>query len=189
MQSQDNLTGKILIAMPAMSDPRFARSVVLICEHSEQGAMGLVLNRPLPEIGFADLLTQLEIETDNPRPITVRFGGPVEPSRGFVLHRTEESAPDHEGRLQIAPGLAMTATRDILEDLAHGRGPEQASLALGYCGWYGGQLEAEILDNGWLIGMLNNSLIFGQEDALKWAEALQVQGVDPSKLSGASGRA
>ena len=189
MHSQDNLTGKILIAMPAMSDPRFTRTVVLICEHSDQGTMGLILNRPLAEIGFSDLLAQLEIDTDGPRPVDIRYGGPVEPTRGFVLHRSDAPTDEDAGRLEVMPGLAMTATRDILEDLARGRGPEAAVLALGYCGWYAGQLEAEILDNGWLIGTPSEALIFGDEDALKWAEALQGQGIDPSKLSGAAGRA
>lgn len=199
MQLEDSLTGKILIAMPAMGDPRFARSVILICEHSDQGAMGLVLNRPLPELSFPQLLTQLEIESTSPRAVAIRFGGPVETTRGFVLHRTDAAAgdpdqaadndPDHEGRIDIAPGIAMTATRDILEDLARGTGPEDAVLSLGYCGWHAGQLEAEILDNGWLIGKAADALIFGEDDALKWAEALQEQGIDPSKLSGAAGRA
>lgn len=189
MQAQTDLTGKILIAMPAMSDPRFARSVVLICEHSHQGAMGLVLNRPLPDINFPQLLTQLGIDSDGPAPVPVRFGGPVEPSRGFVLHAQPSPGPPHEGRIEVAPGLALTATRDILVDLAHGGGPAPAVLALGYCGWQSGQLEAEILDNGWLVGEASDSLIFGASDTLKWAEALQGQGIDPSMLSGAAGRA
>lgn len=189
MQAQDNLTGKILIAMPSMLDERFARSVVLICEHSEQGAMGLVLNRPLPALGFAELLAQLGITPEGPQAITVRFGGPVEPSRGFVLHGTEAADPTRDGRIDIAPGLAMTATRDILEDLARGAGPDRAVLALGYCGWHGGQLEAEILANSWLTGAASEALIFGGRDEAKWAQALQGQGIDPSLLSGAAGRA
>lgn len=189
MHEQIDLTGKILIAMPAMSDPRFARSVVLVCEHSGQGAMGIVLNHPLPEISFPQLLSQLGIDADGPAPVTVRFGGPVEPSRGFVLHAQAQGARPHEGRIEVAPGLALTGTRDILEALARGGGPAPAVLALGYCGWHGGQLEAEILDNGWLVGEASNSLIFGAEDARKWAEALHGQGIDPSMLSGMAGRA
>ena len=118
---QTNLTGKVLIAMPGMADPRFERSVVLVCAHTEEGAMGLVLNRPLPEIDFGDLLEQLGISTDgSARRIEVRFGGPVEPGRGFVLHKVAEHGQDPEGRLRIGQALAMTTTRDILVELAQG---------------------------------------------------------------------
>lgn len=186
----ENLTGKILIAMPGMADPRFARSVVLVCAHSEEGAMGLVLNRPLPEIDFGTLLEQLGIEADDAaRPIEVRFGGPVEPGRGFVLHNVPEHGNDPEGRLRIGRALAMTTTRDILEDLAHGDGPESAVLALGYAGWGPGQLEQEMLDNGWLTGEGAEELIFGDDHDMKWHLALRAQGIDPSLLSSASGRA
>ncbi|RMC36126.1 YqgE/AlgH family protein [Paracoccus alkanivorans] len=185
-----NLTGKVLIAMPGMNDPRFQRSVVLICAHSDDGAMGLVLNRPLPEIDFGDLLEQLEIEADNgARRIEVRFGGPVEPGRGFVLHNVPEHGNDPEGRLRIGQGLAMTTTRDILEDLAHGNGPESAVLALGYAGWGPGQLEEEMLQNGWLVGDSDDELVFGADNEVKWHFALRAQGIDPSLLSAAAGRA
>lgn len=186
----ENLTGKILIAMPGMNDPRFQRSVVLICAHSDEGAMGLVLNHPLPEIKFGDLLEQLDIETaSNARRIEVRFGGPVEPGRGFVLHSVPEHGEDPEGRLRIGRALAMTTTRDILEDLAHGQGPDSAVLALGYAGWGPGQLEAEMLANGWLTGDGAENLIFGADHDAKWPEALRAQGIDPSLLSAAAGRA
>lgn len=185
-----NLTGKILIAMPGMADPRFERSVVLICAHSDDGAMGLVLNRPLPEVDFGDLLEQLGIEADDSiRNIEVRFGGPVEPGRGFVLHKVPEHGDDPEGRVRIGRSLAMTTTRDILEDLANGAGPESAVLALGYAGWGPGQLEDELLQNGWLTGESADELIFGDADQDKWSRALTVQGINPSVLSGAAGRA
>jgi putative transcriptional regulator len=185
-----NLTGKILIAMPGMADARFQRSVVLVCAHSDEGAMGLVLNRPLPEIGFGDLLEQLGIEADDAaRQIEVRFGGPVEPGRGFVLHNVPEHGEDPEGRLRISGVLAMTTTRDILEDLAHGEGPESAVLALGYAGWGPGQLEEEMLQNGWLTGDGAEELIFGNDHDEKWQAALKAQGIDPSLLSAAAGRA
>ncbi|MFN3526095.1 MAG: YqgE/AlgH family protein [Paracoccus sp. (in: a-proteobacteria)] len=185
-----NLTGKILIAMPGMTDPRFQRSVVLVCAHSDEGAMGLMLNRPLPEIAFGDLLDQLGIEADDgARRIEVRFGGPVEPGRGFVLHKVPEHGNDPEGRLRISGGLAMTTTRDILEDLASGAGPEAAVLALGYSGWGPGQLEAEMLANGWLTGDGPEELIFDQLHGEKWSRALRAQGIDPSLLSGTAGRA
>ncbi|SES70158.1 YqgE/AlgH family protein [Paracoccus homiensis] len=184
-----NLTGKVLIAMPGMTDPRFQRSVVLICAHSDEGAMGLVLNRPMPEIDFGELLEQLGIETDAARPIEVRFGGPVEPGRGFVLHTVPEHGDDPEGRLRIGQALALTTTRDILEDLAHGNGPDSAVLALGYAGWGPGQLEDEMLQNGWLTGNSADELIFGSDHDAKWQAALRAQGIDPSMLSGAAGRA
>ena len=190
MTQETDLTGKILIAMPGMRDPRFARSVVLICAHSEDGAMGLVLNHPLPEIEFSDLLGQLGIDTDiRTRPVEVRYGGPVEPGRGFVLHQVGEAGKEGEGTLRIGPHLAMTTTRDILEDLAHGKGPGQAVLALGYAGWGPGQLEDEMLANGWLSGEGGDDLIFGADNPGKWSAALKAQGVDPSLLSGAAGRA
>ena len=189
-QAAANLTGKILIAMPGMADPRFDRSVVLICAHSDEGAMGLVLNRPLPEVGFDDLLDQLGIEAEGAgRAIEVRFGGPVEPGRGFVLHKVSEHGTDPEGRLRIGQALAMTTTRDILVDLAQGNGPEPAVLALGYAGWGPGQLETEMLANGWLTGEGAEDLIFDPVHEDKWQRALRAQGIDPSLLSAAAGRA
>lgn len=186
-----NLTGKFLIAMPDMADPRFERSVVLICAHSDEGAMGLVLNRPLPEIDFGDLLAQLGIETGDtaPRRIEVRFGGPVEPGRGFVLHDVPEHGETAEGQMRIGGALAMTTTRDILEALAGGQGPEKAILALGYAGWGPGQLEEELVRNGWLVGSRADDLIFGSDHELKWQAALRAEGIDPSLLSSAGGRA
>lgn len=186
-----NLTGKILIAMPGMTDPRFDRSVILICTHTSEGAMGLVLNRPLPEVKFDDLLEQLEIDSGDGegRVIEVRFGGPVEPGRGFVLHKVPEHGNDPEGRLRIGGTLAMTTTRGILEDLAHGRGPESAVLALGYSGWGPGQLENEIKQNGWLIGEIGDELVFSVDHTEKWQTAMRAQGIDPSLLSAAAGHA
>lgn len=185
-----NLTGKILIAMPGMSDPRFDRSVVLVCAHSDEGAMGLVLNRPLPEIGFDDLLEQLGIEADDDaRRIEVRFGGPVEPGRGFVLHKVAEHGDDPEGRMRIGQSLAMTTTRDILVEMAQGQGPDPAVLALGYAGWGPGQLETEMLANGWLTGEGADELIFDASHGDKWQRALRAQGIDPSLLSAAAGHA
>ena len=185
-----NLTGKILIAMPGMTDQRFERSVVLVCAHSDDGAMGLVLNHPLPEIDFGELLEQLGIEVEETaRPVQIRFGGPVEPGRGFVLHKVAEHGQDPEGRMRIGRALAMTTTRDILEDLAQGQGPEPAVLALGYAGWGPGQLESEMLANGWLTGESAEDLIFDQANDDKWQRALRAQGIDPSVLSAAAGRA
>lgn len=188
--NSQNLTGKVLIAMPGMTDPRFQRAVVLICAHSDEGAMGLVLNHPLPEVKFSELLEQLEIDAEDSAPqIEVRFGGPVEPGRGFVLHSVPEHGDDPEGRLRIGRALAMTTTRDILEDLASGKGPQDAVLALGYAGWGPGQIEDEMLENGWLTGEGVEELIFGLDHEEKWQRALRAQGIDPSLLSAAAGRA
>lgn len=184
------LTGKLLIAMPGMTDPRFSRSVVLVCAHSEHGAMGLVVNRNLPEMEFGALLGQLGIDrSPAARRIPVHFGGPVEPGRGFVLHPVEPGGETPEGRLDIASGLAMTTTRDILEDLAQGRGPERAVLSLGYAGWGPGQLDAEMLANGWLVSERSDEIVFGDANDEKWQAALRGIGVDPSVLSAAAGRA
>lgn len=187
----DNLTGKVLIAMPGMADPRFAHSVVLICAHGDEGAMGIVLNKPLPGIGFADLLGQLGIDSEGCAPsVPVHFGGPVEPGRGFVLHPLPEGDGEDEGVLRI-PGLrlGMTTTRNILEDIASGRGPERAVLSLGYAGWDAGQLESEVLANGWLVAEAGDELIFGTDNARKWHQALKSLGVDPLALSSAAGHA
>lgn len=189
----DNLTGKVLIAMPGMTDPRFAHSVVLICAHGDEGAMGIVLNKPLPGIGFADLLGQLGIDPGGRAPaVPVHFGGPVEPGRGFVLHPLPEGqgASEDEGVLRI-PGLrlGMTTTRNILEDIARGQGPDRAVLSLGYAGWDAGQLESEVLANGWLVAEAGDELVFGTDNARKWHQALKSLGVDPLALSTAAGHA
>lgn len=192
MEQSSNLTGKLLIAMPGMLDPRFERSVILVCSHTEDGAMGLVVNRPMPDIGFAHLLDQLGIETgENIIDIPVGFGGPVEPGRGFVLHRLDEvtDLEDPEGTLRIDAGLAMTSTRDILEDFARGQGPQPALLALGYAGWGPGQLDDEILSNGWLTSDRGDDIIFGAQNDQKWTLALHGLGVDPRLLSSTAGHA
>ncbi|WP_134680168.1 YqgE/AlgH family protein [Paracoccus ravus] len=190
MDTSANLTGKMLIAMPGMRDPRFEHSVILVCAHSEEGAMGLVINRPMPEIEFSDLLAQLGIDpAENAFNIPVRFGGPVEPGRGFVLHRVRRGDGVDENRMLIDGDLAMATTRDILEDFAHGRGPQPALLALGYAGWGPGQLDSEILANGWLTSDRLDELIFGPDNSDKWRAALAGMGIDPLVLSPSAGRA
>ena len=190
-RNADNLTGKVLIAMPGMADPRFSHSVVLVCAHGAEGAMGIVLNKPLPDIAFAELLDQLGIEAEAAPPaVPVHFGGPVEPGRGFVLHSVGESADEDEGMMRIGGGgVAMTTTRNILEDIARGRGPDRAVLSLGYAGWEAGQLENEMLANGWLTADAGDELIFGTDNAGKWQAALKSLGVDPLMLSAAAGHA
>jgi putative transcriptional regulator len=181
------LAGQILIAMPGMADPRFERSVVLICAHSGDGAMGLIVNKPLADMRFSELLEHLNIPLGPAgRDIRVLFGGPVERGRGFVLHSADW--PRTEGTMKVPGGLEMTATLDILEALAKGEGPGKALLALGYSGWGPGQLEAEIARNDWLTCEAPEGLVFGDE-ATKWAAALKGMGIDPLTLSAAAGRA
>ena len=183
-----DLTGKMIVAMPAMGDPRFDRAVILICAHSDEGAMGLIVNKPLSDISFSDLLTQLKIDqSDRRRDISLHFGGPVERGRGFVLH-----SPDYRGgaaTTHVGAAYGMTATLDVLEALARGRGPDRAFLALGYTGWGPGQLESEIARNDWLTGEASDELVFGAENGGKWAGALKAMGIPPLSLSPTSGRA
>lgn len=194
-----DLRGKFIIASPGMGDPRFEHSVVLICAHNSEGAMGVIINKPIAELGFAALLSQLGIEHDSNHPkIAVHFGGPVETGRGFVLHSLpppdatptpEDGTQDGETTIRIAPDLGLTTTRNILEDIAQGKGPDQAMLALGYSGWGAGQLEDEIKENGWLIADADHSLIFASDNNSKWQTALRALGIDPLLLSTTAGHA
>lgn len=189
MSEEDaTLTGKLLVAMPGMGDPRFDRSVVFMCSHGEDGALGLIVNKPTPAISFPDLLKQLDIKTGPlKRNIDVHFGGPVENGRGFVLHSADYDA--NTSTLPVGTHFGMTATLDILEDIARGEGPDQAILALGYSGWGPGQLEDEIRDNGWLTVDSAPDIVFSLNDDGKWAAALSSIGVDPLTLSATAGRA
>ncbi|HFQ14918.1 MAG TPA: YqgE/AlgH family protein [Rhodobacteraceae bacterium] len=184
-----DLTGKLLIAMPGMGDLRFDHSVVFLCSHSESGAMGLIINKPAQDVRFADLLAQLEIVADPPERagMPVYFGGPVEGARGFVLHSAEYDSQLHS--MQISDRFAMTATLDILEDIALDQGPARALLMLGYAGWGPNQLEQEIAMNGWLTTDADPDLVFAADDAGKWSTALKEMGVDPLGLSATAGRA
>ncbi len=183
-----SLRGKLLIAMPAMADPRFAHSVIYMCVHSPQGAMGLIVNKPTPEVRMADLLEQLRIAPQpGMRDIRVHFGGPVEPARGFVLHSADYSAG--EATLRVDEATAMTATLEVLEQIAQGRGPQHSMFALGYAGWGPGQLEGEIAANGWLTCAPRSDIVFGRANEHKWSAALKSMGVDPLGLSPTAGRA
>lgn len=181
------LSGKLLIAMPGMGDPRFERAVVFVCDHSDEGAMGLIVNKPTDDLRIGALFDQLEIETGpEMRDLAVHFGGPVETARGFVLHSAEyESAVS---TLQVG-AFGMTATLDVLEDLARGDGPERAMLALGYAGWGPGQIEEEIAQNAWLTCDATVELVFAPDPHAKWSAALSVLGVDALVLSPDGGRA
>lgn len=183
-----NLCGKLLIAMPDMGDPRFAGSVIYMCAHSEEGAMGLIVNKPQPEIRFSKLLEQLDIEkAAEVRDIRVHFGGPVENTKGFVLHGADYRS--ETGTIEVDDQVNMTATLDVLEDIARGKGPEVSLLALGYSGWGPGQLEDEIAQNGWLTCDPTDEIIFGRANEHKWSAALKVLGIDPVLLSSTAGRA
>ena len=180
-----DLTAKLLIAMPGMGDPRFEHSVVLICADSPEGAMGLIVNKRLEELRLSELVEQLEIGDGTcVRDRAVHFGGPVEPGRGFVLH-TRDFTSDLS-TLEVGDEFGMTATLDILEALAAGQGPMRALMALGYAGWGPGQLEAEILANGWLTCDADLSLVFDTLDDGKWEAALKSLGVDAISLSAAA---
>ncbi|MFK7938118.1 MAG: YqgE/AlgH family protein [Roseovarius sp.] len=188
MDTEIDLTGKLLIAMPGMSDPRFAHSVVFMCAHSPEGGMGLVINKPTGELQLSDLLEQLSISMEAEmlnRP--VYFGGPVESGRGFVLH--ERGYHSSISTMEVDDQFAMTATLDILEDLAQGRGPLKALIALGYAGWGPGQLEGEIAQNGWLTCDATLDLTFETPDVHTWEAALKSLGIDALALSADAGHA
>ncbi|NQV99165.1 MAG: YqgE/AlgH family protein [Rhodospirillales bacterium] len=181
------LSGQLLIAMPSMTDPRFTKTVIYLCAHNSEGAMGLVINKPIEEITFPDLLAQLQIQKSPPKDaISVLFGGPVEQARGFVLHSAEYI---QEGTMRVNDKVGLTATVDILRDIAEGQGPKDKILALGYAGWGPGQLDAEIRENGWLHVAADDELVFGHELSSKWELAIQKIGIDPSKLSDVAGHA
>ena len=183
-----DLTGKILIAMPGMSDTRFEHSVVFLCAHSEEGAMGLIVNKPADEIVLCDILDQLDISTRAlDKSLPVYFGGPVEMARGFVLHSGEYKS--NLQTLEVARTFSMSATVDILEDIAHGTGPQESLVMLGYSGWGPGQLEGEIASNGWLTADASPDLIFETGATDKWTKALTDMGIDPLGLSVTAGRA
>ncbi len=181
------LTGQLLIAMPQMADPRFAQTVIYMCAHTEDGAMGLVINREIDSITFPGLLKQLEIEVPNPREeIRVMFGGPVETGRGFVLHSQDYV---QDTTMLIDDRVGLTATRDILRDMAMGVGPRARFLALGYAGWAPGQLDNEIQANGWLHAPASEDILFGDDIGAKWEQALAVLGISSALLSGDAGHA
>ncbi len=181
------LTGQLLVAMPQMEDQRFARSVVYICAHSDDGAMGLILNKLAEAINFSDLLEQLNLPVAKVSDKTrVHFGGPVETGRGFVLHSDDFT---QEASLLIENGIALTATVDILSAISRGNGPRNYLLALGYAGWAPGQLDSEIQANGWLIAPADTDILFGSKIENKWNTALNTIGIDVTMLSSHAGHA
>lgn len=182
------LSGQLLIAMPGIGDPRFERSVILICAHDDRHAMGIALNQPVEGLTVPDLLERLEIPTDDEVGASlVLVGGPVEVERGFVVH-TDDYRADHS--LEVEGGLALTTTREVLEVMARNSPhPRKAILALGYAGWSAGQLEREIRQNVWLTVAADEALVFDDDHETKWARALEKLGVDPKFLTAEAGRA
>ena len=187
MGSPANLTNQFLIAMPGLRDPNFARTVTYICEHSDKGAMGIVVNRPL-ELSVADVMSHMQI-ADTPPEIgkqAVYLGGPVDSERGFVLH---SGGPSWSSTLRITDAICVTTSRDILEAMARGEGPERTLVALGYAGWAGGQLEHELQDNAWLSGPADTRIIFDRPAEERWVAAARLLGIDLNLISTEAGHA
>ena len=182
-----NLTGQLLISMPSLNDERFFKTVIYLCAHSKDGAMGIIINKKIDYDLYPDLLQQLGI--DKPlgnKKLFIRYGGPVESGRGFILHSDEIMQKD---TLSIEKGVALTSTAEFFEDLSEDKGPRNSILALGYAGWSPGQLENEILSNSWMTLQTDTSFLFDDEVSNKWLNAYKLLGIDPNKLSYQSGRA
>jgi putative transcriptional regulator len=181
------LTGQLLIAMPQMQDARFHKSVLYICAHTAEGAMGLVINKVLDSLTLPELMEHLEVPTETAMPPEkIHFGGPVETARGFVLHSADYT---DEGTLIVGDGLALTATLDILRAIGRGEGPSETLLALGYAGWGPGQLDAEIQANSWLSVQVDKGIVFDLQNDTKWERAIGRLGIDAGMLSSEAGHA
>lgn len=186
--SESFLEGKLLIAMPGMPDPRFEKSVIFMCAHSAKGAMGLIINKPIEGLSFRELMDKFSIDvTANRLDTPILFGGPVHVGRGFVLHSSDYGSKD--ATLPITSEISLTATTDILEAISKGCGPTKAILALGYAGWGNGQIENEILANGWIHCDADPELIFDVGYEAKWEMAIGKLGAEISGLSAEAGRA
>jgi putative transcriptional regulator len=190
VQSEPFLSGKLLLAMPGMSDPRFERAVIAICVHDENGAVGIGIGQKRAGLRFRALLKQLDLDPGEAPDCAVHHGGPVEPGRGFVLHSNDWGGQD---TLQVAGAggaiLGMTGTIDVLRAIAEGRGPSQWIAALGYAGWEGGQLEEEMTRHGWFAADASPGIIFDTPTDERWAAAFRTAGVDPRLLSSETGAA
>lgn len=188
IEGESFLEGKLLIAMPGMSDPRFEKSVIFMCAHSLEGAMGIMINRPIEGFRFRDLMERLELDfTPRGRDMPVLYGGPVETGRGFVLH-----SGDYEGgesTLPVSESVCLTATVEILRAFGEGKGPRKALFALGYAGWGPGQIEDEIRANGWIHCDSDATLLFDADMEAKWSSALRKIGINVSGLSAHAGQA
>lgn len=181
------LTGQLLLAMPNLRDSRFAQSVIFVCAHNADGAMGLILNRVLRKPKFEDLMQQLGVEPQPPqRLLPIGMGGPVDEHRGFVLHSADWHSP---GSLTINGTHVLSASLEVLQAIAAGAGPKNARLMLGYAGWGGGQLEAELRNNSWLTAPADDDIVYGIANQSKWQRAFAILKIDPGRLSGDAGRA
>jgi putative transcriptional regulator len=182
------LEGKLLIAMPGMTDPHFEKSVIFMCAHSSEGAMGIMINKPVAGLSFHDLMEKLDLNVKPDTPdFPILYGGPVETGRGFVLHSGDYESS--EATLPVSEDISLTATLDILRAMADGRGPQHAIFALGYAGWTAGQIEDEIRRNGWIHCDCDPELLFDAELDTKWSAALRKLGIDASGLSPHAGHA
>jgi putative transcriptional regulator len=181
------LAGQLLIAMPAQHGTPLGEAVIYLCAHSPEGAIGLVLNRPLPHVSFDLLLSRLAIDPVPPkRRVEMRSGGPVEPARGLVLHTDDWTS---DGSTRVDGRLAVTSTLDVLKALADGGCPQQGFLALGYTGWGPGQLDREIVEGCWLTAGSDLGVVFDGDHAKKWRRALGTMNIDPDRLSATAGHA
>ena len=187
-QGEGFLEGKLLIAMPGMADPRFEKSVIFMCEHSSDSAMGLIINKPIAGLSFHDLMAKFEIDViPGSAETPILFGGPVQMGRGFVLHTADYTNP--QTTLSLTDKFSLTASIDVLRAIAQGHGPKKSILALGYAGWGVGQIESEIMANGWIHCDADEKLVFDTNYNAKWTTALAKLGADISGLSAEAGRA
>ena len=182
-----NLTGQIIVSMPFLEDERFYKTVIYMCAHSSEGSMGIIINKKIDYDLYPDLLQQLGIDKPlNNKKLFIRYGGPVESGRGFVLHSDDMVRKE---TLNIDKGVALTSTAEFFDDLSKGKGPKNCILALGYAGWQPGQLEHEIMRNSWMSLSVDNSFLFDDEVSRKWSQAYKLMGIDPNSLSFESGQA
>jgi len=187
MNYEGSLANQLLIAMPGMADPNFSTTVTLICEHNSEGALGIVINRPL-DLRLGGLFEQLEVDDPDPTAAerAVVMGGPVGPERGFVLHAP---AREYESSLAVSDEIQLTLSRDVIDELARGDGPDKCLVALGYAGWDAGQLEAEMLANSWLTVPATPEIVFDMPFNQRWMSAAQTLGIDISQISADAGHA
>ena len=181
-----NLTGQIIVSMPSLQDERFYKTVIYICAHSSEGSMGIIINKKIDYDLFPNLLEQLGIDKPINKKLFLRYGGPVESGRGFVLHSDDIVRKE---TLNIGKGVALTNTSEFFHDLVKGKGPKNSILALGYAGWQPGQLENEIIQNSWMSLPVEANFIFDEALSKKWNEAYKLLGINPLNLSSDSGRA
>ena len=186
MDQPPYLVGQLLLSMPGIGDPRFARAVIAICVHDEDGALGLIVNHPLPMLKVGELMQQLDVAAGQTPDVAVRGGGPVEPGRGFVLHSTDWAG---QSTIDVAGRFAMTSTLDVLKAIAAGTGPSRWLSALGYTGWAAGQLDAEMTRHGWHAIPHDDALVFDTPPEQQWPRAFALAGIDVGHLSAQAGRA